>query len=123
MNTTAYTNKKLGEKNGVAGSLLLGVLHLLLPPHKDNMDAANYLLYDLDKSCKNLEWISVRPDSLIDEDTVTSYKVVDKLSTDPVFDAGKTSRINVANFMAELISDAKLWDKWKYQTPVIYNNA
>lgn len=123
MNTTAYTNKKLGEKNGIAGSILLGVLHLLLPPHKDNMDAANYLMYELDKSVKNLEWVSVRPDSLIEEGEVTSYRVVDKLENDPVFAPGKTSRINVANFMAELITNSQLWNKWKYNTPVIYNRA
>lgn len=123
MSTTGYTNKKIGEKNGIGGSILLGVLHLLLPPHKDNMDAANYLVHELDRSSDNLEWIAVRPDSLIDESEVTSYKIVEKITTDPVFNAGKTSRINVANFMAELIENSNLWNKWKYKTPVIYNNA
>ena len=39
----------------------------------------------------------------------------------PIFNAGKTSRINVANFITELVSNEELWNKWKYRMPVIYN--
>lgn len=35
--------------------------------------------------------------------------------------AGETSRINVAHFMADLITDDGLWSRWKGQMPVIYN--
>jgi len=34
-----------------------------------------------------------------------------------------TSRINVANFMAELITDDTLWSTWKGQMPVSYNKG
>jgi hypothetical protein len=40
-----------------------------------------------------------------------------------IFDAGKTSRINVAHFMSTLITDEAVWEKWKGQMPVIYNKA
>ena len=41
----------------------------------------------------------------------------------PLFDSGKTSRINVAHFMADLMTDETCWETWKGQMPVIYNLA
>lgn len=38
-----------------------------------------------------------------------------------IFDAGKTSRINLGNFMCRLIEESDLWEKWKGKMPVIYN--
>ena len=38
-----------------------------------------------------------------------------------IFNAGKTSRINVGHFMAALITDDNTWNLWKGQMPVIYN--
>ncbi len=32
-----------------------------------------------------------------------------------------TSRINVGHFMADLITDEEIWNRWKGQMPVIYN--
>lgn len=37
------------------------------------------------------------------------------------FDAGPTSRENVADFMATLAVDQELWSRWRGQMPVIYN--
>jgi hypothetical protein len=31
------------------------------------------------------------------------------------------TRINAAHFMAELANDIKMWDDWKFKTPVLYN--
>ena len=50
-------------------------------------------------------------------------KYILHLSEAPFFNAGKTSRINVGNFMANLINDDDLWNKWKGQMPVIYNKS
>ncbi|MBT4397934.1 MAG: NAD(P)-dependent oxidoreductase, partial [Bacteroidetes bacterium] len=36
-----------------------------------------------------------------------------------IFDKSKTSRTNVAHFMADLITDDEVWTKWKGQMPVI----
>ena len=38
-----------------------------------------------------------------------------------IFDAGKTSRINVGCFMADLIGDEEVWNQWMGKMPVIYN--
>jgi hypothetical protein len=40
-----------------------------------------------------------------------------------IFDAGKTSRINVSCFMADLIGDEEVWKQWMGKMPVIYNRA
>jgi hypothetical protein len=63
---------------------------------------------------------AVRPDTLINEDEVTEYEVHPSPTRSAIFDAGKTSRINVGHFMAELITDDELWNRWKGQMPVIY---
>ncbi len=65
----------------------------------------------------------MRPDGLTNEDRVTKFTVHPSPTRSPLFDAGKTSRINVAHFMAELIFDDALWAAWRGKMPVIYNEA
>jgi hypothetical protein len=70
-----------------------------------------------------VEWVAVRPDSLTNEDTVTAYELHASPTRSAIFDPGKSSRINVAHFMADLITDPHTWNEWKGQMPVIYNKA
>jgi hypothetical protein len=65
----------------------------------------------------------VRPDNLINEDKVTEYVLFPSPVRSAIFDAGKTSRINVGHFMASLITNDNLWSNWKGQMPVIYNKT
>lgn len=80
-----------------------------------------YLQANFGKNQKVIEWAAVRPDSLIDEESVTTYNVHPSPTRSAIFDAGKTSRINVAYFMSQLVINRGIWDKWKYQMPVVYN--
>ncbi len=120
MSTTAYTNKKTGEVNSFGEKLIFSLLYVLLPPHKDNMLAANHLVNKVSSQTK-IDWVAVRPDSLFDEENVSAYEIHNNKIRSAVFNAGKTSRINVAHFMAELLTDEALWNKWKFKMPVIYN--
>ena len=120
MSTTAYTNTNQGEKNTFGEGLVLSLLKILLPPHKDNMLAGDHLVYDVGASGK-IEWIAVRPDGLVDEDSTSEYEIHENKIKSPIFNAGKTSRINVGHFMVELLVNESLWKEWKYKTPVIYN--
>ena len=120
MSTTAYTNKKIGEKNSLGEKIIFGLLEIILPPHKDNMRAADYLIYKAG-SITGIEWVAVRPDSLYDEEKESPFETHEKKLRSPIFNAGKTSRINVSHFMAELVTDNNLWQEWKYKTPVLYN--
>ena len=64
---------------------------------------------------------AVRPDSLVDQDEVSSYSLYASPVRSAIFNPGRTSRINVAHFMAELFYDQELWRTWKGKMPVIYN--
>jgi len=120
MSTTAYTNKHLGEKNTYGEKLIFSLLEILLPPHKDNILASDHLIYEVGASEK-IEWIAVRPDSLFDEASQSGYEILEKKKTSPVFNPGKTSRINVAHFMVDLLVNDSIWQEWKFRTPIIYN--
>ena len=123
MNTTANSNRDLNEPIPFAQKMVIGLLRLVLPPHVDNEQAADYLRTQIGQKDKLIEWAAVRPDGLIDETEVTAYDVHPSPIRSSVFDPGQTSRINVGHFMAELITEDVTWQKWKGQMPVIYNKA
>jgi nucleoside-diphosphate-sugar epimerase len=121
MNTTACKNKLQNEKFNNSENFVMKILRFLLPPQRDNELAIGYLIDKIGISHKHLEWVAVRPDTLINEVEVSEYSAHPSSIRSPIFDAGKTSRINVADFMVRLLIDEELWEKWKYKTPVIYN--
>jgi nucleoside-diphosphate-sugar epimerase len=120
MNTTGNRNRDLHEPISFAQKGVLALIRLLLPPHADNENAADYLRTEVKNNTK-IEWTAVRPDGLIDEKEVSAYEIHPSPTRSAIFDAGKVSRINVAHFMAELITNDNTWKKWKGQMPVIYN--
>ncbi len=123
MNTTGNSNRDLQEPLSFKERSVIGLLRLLLPPHVDNESAADYLRTSIGQNDSAIEWVAVRPDSLINEDIVTGYEIHLSPIRSAIFDAGLTSRINVAHFMADLITDDGLWNRWKGRMPVIYNKA
>ena len=123
MNTAGNSNRDLSERISFGQKCVIWLLRLLLPPHVDNEKAADYLRTEVGQNDGVIEWAAVRPDNLIDEGEVTEYEVHASPIRSAIFDAGTTSRINVGNFMADLITDPDTWNKWKGQMPVIYNKA
>ncbi len=121
MNTTGCINKLQNEKFSTREDIVMRIMRSILPPQRDNESALEYLIDKVGVSNKRIEWIAVRPDSLINEALVSEYTVLPSTTRSPVFDAGKTSRINVADFMAHLLADEELWEMWKFKTPVVYN--
>lgn len=121
MNTTANSNRDLNEPISFAEQCVFGLIRLLLPPQTDNEQAADYLRRKIGPKDALIEWAAVRPDSLIDEEEVTVYEVHPSPIRSAVFDPGQTSRINVAHFMADLLTEDGIWQQWKGQMPVIYN--
>ncbi len=122
MSTTACINKQQNERFHARENFVVTLLRYLLPPHRDNELTLDYLLNKVGTKFKNIEWVAVRPDGLINEPKVTEYTACPSTIRSPIFDSGKVSRINVANFMVNLLINDKLWDKWKYKTPVLYNS-
>lgn len=121
MNTAGNRNRDLAEPISFMQKCAVGMIRLLLPPHVDNENAADYLRVEVGQNDSMIEWAVVRPDNLIDADTVTDYKAHASPTRSALFNPGTTSRINVGNFMANLITDDALWHTWKGQMPVIYN--
>ena len=121
MNTAGNSNRDLREPVPYAQKIVITLLRLLLPPHPDNEKAADYLRVKIGHSNPYIEWTAVRPDTLIDEENVSKYSLHTSPTRSALFNPGKTSRLNVGNFMARLILENDLWNKWKGQMPVIYN--
>ena len=121
MNTTACVNTLQNEKFKGSENFVIKIMRFILPPQRDNDLALDYLINTVGTSNMQIEWIAVRPDTLINEGEVSEYTAHPSTMRSPIFNAGKTSRINVADFMVSLLNNEKLWEKWKYKTPVIYN--
>lgn len=122
MNTAGNRNRDLNEPISVGERIVIGLLRILVPPHSDNEKAADYLRVNVGKGNPHIEWAVVRPDSLVNNQSVTEYTLHKSPTRSALFNPGKTSRINVANLMYRLITDEALWNSWKGQMPVIYNS-
>ena len=122
MNTVANRNPDLNESISFAQRCIIGLLRLLLPPHPDNEKAAEYLRTVIGQKNNAIEWAAVRPSSLIDEESASEIEVYLSPMRSILKD-GQISRINVGHFMADLITNNDIWNKWKGQMPVIYNKG
>ena len=123
MNTAGNSNRDLNEPISSAERFAVGLVRMLLPPHADNENAADYLRVNLGQDDKVIEWVVVRPDTLTNADEVTEYEVHPSPTRSAIFNAGRTSRINVGHFMADLITNDDTWNRWKGHMPVIYNKV
>ncbi|WP_339721916.1 NAD(P)-binding oxidoreductase [uncultured Paraglaciecola sp.] len=121
MNTTGNQNKQDGEKISVMQKIIVALIRFIIPPHADNEQAAAYLQSTFTTQQAQIEWTAVRPDTLTNESVVSNYQVNAFPTRSAIFNAGITSRINVAHFMAKLITNQNTWNAWKNKMPVIYN--
>lgn len=121
MNSSGVSNLDVSEKISFKQKCVMALLRWLVPPHADNEKAADYLRTEIGQNNNMIEWTAVRPDGLINEKTVSEYTTYSSPIKSAIFEAGKVSRINVGHFMAELISNADIWNKWKGKMPVIYS--
>lgn len=121
MNTAGNSNRDLDEPISFAQRCLIHMLRLTVPPLADNELAADHLRTAVGQESPSIEWVAVRPDTLTNAPSVTPYSLHASPTRSALFNPGKTSRVNVAHFMAELIEDDTHWTRWKGQMPVIYN--
>ncbi|CAA6824907.1 MAG: NAD-dependent epimerase [uncultured Thiotrichaceae bacterium] len=123
MNTTGNCNRDIPETPPFSQRFVVALLRVLLPPHIDNEEAADVLRLQVGQNNEYIEWTAVRPDGLINEDQRSQYDIETSPTRNVIFDAGSTSRINVADFMSELAINSELWREWKGKMPVIYNRV
>jgi hypothetical protein len=123
MNTTGNSNRDIPEIPELSQRIVIAILRVLLPPHLDNEKVADYLRTNIGQNDKAIEWLAIRPDALTDEEEIREYEVHASPIRNTIFDSGATSRINVGNFMAELILNESIWLKSKGRMSVIYNRS
>lgn len=97
---------------------VLFLLRHLLPPHRDNEEAAEYIFTK--KVNPLLEWTVVRPTTLIDG-SATMYELFDKPQDSLFGGESVVTRSNVAKCMVDLVLTDSLWDEWKYKWPVVHD--
>lgn len=121
MSSTGVRDPGLDEPVSLAERMVIFLLRLLLPPHADNEEAALFLRRGVGSSDAKLEWAMVRPDRLVDQARVSDYEAYPSPIRSAIFDSGPTSRVNVAHFMASLMTERELWKRWVGTSPVLYD--
>ncbi len=109
----------LDTRRGAFERIFLWVLRGLLPPAKDNQRAANFLLEKVGPNNTFVQWVAVRPDTLLQGD-VSEYTPHEGL-VNSLFAPGSTNMANVAHFMCELVTNPETWAVWKGKLPVVVN--
>lgn len=107
-------------RRGRLEKALVWALRRILPPAKDNQDAADFLCQVVGTSNPYVEWVAVRPDTLREGDP-REYTVHDGLVTS-LYAPDTTTRANVAHFMCELALDQRVWEAWRGRLPVIVDS-
>jgi NAD(P)-dependent dehydrogenase (short-subunit alcohol dehydrogenase family) len=111
----------LDTRRGAFEKAFLWMLRGLLPPARDNQQAADFLEERIGPANPFVEWAVVRPDSLL-EGEVSEYTLHQGLVSS-LFAPGQTTMANVAHFMCELVTSPTAWAAWKGKAPVIVNTA
>jgi len=111
----------LDARRSTAERAAMWLLRALVPPAKDNQAAADFLLEHVGPGSPFVQWVAVRPDTLVEGD-VSGYALHEGLVSS-LAKPDDTNMANVAHFMCELATDPKTWDAWQGRLPVIVNAA
>lgn len=111
----------LDARRGSFERVLLWMLCRVLPPAADNQRAADFLSEEIGPDDPRVEWVVVRPDSLL-EGEVSEYALHEGL-VNGLFAPGRTRMANVAHFMCELVTNPETWTRWRSRLPVIVDAA
>jgi len=95
------------------------ILRGLVPPARDNQQAANFLYGTVGMPHPFVQWAVVRPGTLLEGD-VSEYAVHEGLISS-LASPDSTNMANVAHFMCELAENPAAWDDWAGKLPVIVN--
>ncbi len=109
----------LDTRRGMLEKAIMWMLRGVLPPARDNQQAANFLHDDVGSNNRYVQWAVIRPDTLR-EGGVSEYTLHDLLPGS-LFTPDDTNMQNVAHAMCELVTSREAWDDWKGKLPVIIN--
>jgi uncharacterized protein YbjT (DUF2867 family) len=108
-------------RRGRAEKAALALLRGVVPPARDNQRAADFLGRGVGAANPYVQWVAVRPDTLL-EGPATEYLLHDGLVS-TIFKPDSTNRANVAHFMCELATVPEAWKTWAGRMPVIVNTV
>ncbi len=111
----------LDTHRGTFEKMIVWMLRGLVPPARDNQQAADYLWRDIGTANSYVQWVAVRPDTLL-KGEVSVYALHEGLVSS-LFAPASTNLANVAHFMSALVVDPKVWGDWKGKFPVIVNET
>ena len=109
----------LDTRRGALERAGLAVLRGLVPPAMDNQRAADFLCTEIGAENPYVQWVVVRPDTLLEGD-VSEYVVHEGLVSS-LAKPDSTNMANVAHFMCELATEPTVWDAWGGKLPVVVN--
>merc|ERR1719330_2233585 len=91
MSSIAVANPNgLDDVRPMGERIALNIIRALLPPHKDNEEAAAFLHDGIRSDNKLVQWIAVRPDELLEGD-ISEYTLYNKPQKG-LFGGGTTTR-------------------------------
>jgi hypothetical protein len=109
----------LDTRRGMFERAAVAVLRGLVPPAKDNQRAADFLCVDIGADNPFVQWVVVRPDSLLEGD-ISEYAMHEGLVSS-LARPDSTNRANVAHCMCEMATDPKVWADWRGKLRVLVN--
>jgi nucleoside-diphosphate-sugar epimerase len=109
----------LDTRRGKMERAVVWLLRALLPPPRDNQEAAGSLYGTIGTADPYVRWVAVRPDSLLEGD-VSEYVLHEGLVSS-LAHPDSTNMANVAHFMCELVVNPVLFADWAGKMPVIVN--
>jgi nucleoside-diphosphate-sugar epimerase len=107
----------LDVRRGAPERAFTWLIRSLLPPARDNQLAADYLSTTVGAGNPFVQWVVVRPDTLLEGET-SRYDLHAGL-VNSLFAPGKSTMANVAHFLCELVTDPAAWEAWKGRMPVV----
>ena len=116
---SVHRSRGLDTRRGPLERAFLCLLRGVLPPARDNQRAADFLLEKIARDNAFVQWVVVRPDSLL-EGEVSEYALHEGL-VNSLFAPGSTNMANVAHVICELVTNPKTWADWKSKLPVVIN--
>jgi hypothetical protein len=111
----------LDTRRGALEKVLVWMLRGVLPPARDNQRAADFLHEGIGPSHPFVQWVVVRPDTLLEGDA-SGYTLHGGLVSS-IFAPGQTTMANVAHFMCELVTNPSAWAAWRGRLPVIVDET
>jgi putative NADH-flavin reductase len=107
----------LDARRGAFERAFLWLLRGLVPPARDNQQAADFLRRTIGTDHPFVQWVVVRPDTLLPGETSGYARHAGLLNG--LLAPGRTTMANVAHFMCELVTDPRAWEEWKGRMPVL----